>query len=712
VQFPTVPHRRARRPASLLLLLGLLFAGRLPAQTPPCRPARGDAAQWLARAMEAAGIARFEAPALGLNLVEMVTDDYESDRPYPPYLYEGRRSELWYFPASGLEFMNGESVDPYGARPMGRTWSSARGTWVQNDSAVRPFPAFNRFSWASRPLDAWAVLRDWTQGPSVKVTGSCIVRDFPRTELRRETRTGTERLYLDPKTGLPVQYSREEDDPMELWGQRAVDYIYATWVAIGPAQYPMASYRMVDGEPAIIRTAAWAQDAKAPVPPALADTADMPLTSPWPVTMPDTVRVSATTWVLHSRLFSNVVTLARDTVFLLDAQWTGEARARQDSTWIARLFPGRHPVVLVVSDLAWPHISGVRSWVAMGASVAAHRSARAFLTRVVQRRWRREPDLLERRRAAHPVAFHYIPVEDSLILAGGAVRVYPINGIGSEGALMTWLPADRFLYPGDYVQSLSGPSLQYAREVLDAAARVGASPERLAAMHLPLTAWSDLVRAARPGQQPTVGLELDPEQLVPGRDSFAILVGGRPGGWQVTALERTASGFRFTERTVMPGRMSQETEVGFDPAGGVTAVRHEGTSPRGATRIRLDYTPGRVRGAVTAPPDSAPAAVDTALPRGALDDNAFPALLAALRWREGASWTFPVFQSGARRLTSWRLSVRGVETVMTAGGPAPCWRAELQQEGQRVTFYVSQAAPHRTLRVVPEGAPVELLATR
>ncbi|MEO8448536.1 MAG: hypothetical protein ABI647_02025 [Gemmatimonadota bacterium] len=104
---------------------------------------------------------------------------------------------------------------------------------------------------------------------------------------------------------------------------------------------------------------------------------------------------------------------------------------------------------------------------------------------MIARSWRDHPDLLERHR--FPMRFR--AVNDSLRLAGGGLVLHAIDGIGSEGALMGWLPSERFLWASDYVQTVSEPS-QYASEVVSAAGRVGIRPARLAAQHLPLTEWS------------------------------------------------------------------------------------------------------------------------------------------------------------------------------------------------------------------------------
>ena len=59
--------------------------------------------------------------------------------------------------------------------------------------------------------------------------------------------------------------------------------------------------------------------------------------------------------------------------------------------------------MLVVTDLAWPHIGGVRYWVANGVPIITHRMSRSFLEEVINRRWTLKPDLLEQRRASTKV---------------------------------------------------------------------------------------------------------------------------------------------------------------------------------------------------------------------------------------------------------------------------------------------------------------------
>ena len=84
-------------------------------------------------------------------------------------------------------------------------------------------------------------------------------------------------------------------------------------------------------------------------------------------------------------------------------------------------------------------------------------------------------------------------------VAGGRVRLVPIDGIGSEVALMVYVGADRFLWASDYIQTVDEPSL-YAAEVMRAVERAGIEPLRTAAQHVPLSDWATVVAAQAKGR--------------------------------------------------------------------------------------------------------------------------------------------------------------------------------------------------------------------
>ena len=470
-----------------------------PAQASPqpalaCREVEGAAHSAVVKAQGAVGVPE-PGRVLRWRAHAGTVQDFQSDRSYPPFFLFFTSREAWFDPAAGVERARQRGgAYPGSAIPDSpfNTVASAVAAWIVRDTLVRPQPDLTNAA-TNRPLNPWAVIGDFLRAPDATVQGECSYRDYPRLALGRAGPYGAETLLLDLKTWVPVALVREEPHP--TWGQVQVEYVWSNWDDVtGGGRFPQTAFRVVDGAAQVSLTITDAsvlpRDSAPPL--ALPDSTlrlealQMAFDRPQ---APDTVRVADHAWLFVNPMYTTAAVLERDTVFLFDATLS-EARARQDSALVARLFPGRHPVVLVVTDLAWPHIGGVRFWVAQGATIVSHRAAKDFLERLINRRWTRDPDLLERLREG--VRFTFRPVSDSLALAGGTLVLYPIDGIASEGALMAWLPQHRFLWASDYIQTTRQPT-GYAREVLHAVGRTGIRPDRVAAEHLPLTPWSKIV---------------------------------------------------------------------------------------------------------------------------------------------------------------------------------------------------------------------------
>ena len=498
-----------RRPSclpALLVTLGMYTSpaaaqGTGGADRGGCVPAReADAGALLQEALRAIGAERLGDGIVRTRATEAVVENYQSDRAYPPFFLGMAALESWYTPGTGALRYHTRMAFPGGDFDMGEILGDAAATYRADGDSLQAAPALHGGALLSRAMDPWAVLHDWSSGTTVRVVGRCRVRDYPRIVLARSGPYGPEQLALDPGSHLPVSLEREE--PHYLWGQVAVGYVYSNWSREAGLWYSGSSFRTVDGEAEISRTttAFGTVSRDSAVALALPHTgaamppSDPPFLLPTP---PDSVRVSDATRLLVNRGYAEGVVLLGDTLYLLDAT-QGEQRARADSSLIARLFPGTHPIVLVVTDVAWPHVAGVRYWVARGATVVSHPLSRPFLEQVLARRWTRQPDLYERRRGRAKLAFR--EVRDSLTLAGGRLRVYALDGISSEGGLMAYVGPDRFLWAGDYVQTVAQPST-YAAEVWQAVRRAGLEPAQVAAQHLRLTPWTtvdSLVRSDLP----------------------------------------------------------------------------------------------------------------------------------------------------------------------------------------------------------------------
>lgn len=466
-----------------------VLAVTLSAPSPP------SASGWLARASRAVGLERAQGRVLHYRAMEGTEQSYQSDRTYPPFFSAFETREAWLEPGTGVERTTSRITYPGFEGPSSTLLATESASFMAGDTLPAPVPApqVHQGTLQLRPLDPWAVLIDWTRDLRVTLEGHRRFRDYDRIVLRRPGRFGIERLLLDAKSGYPVELERSE--PHYLWGQVAVSYLYTTWILADGVSYPGAVFRRVDDATEVTRTIGTFEL----ITPDQAPPLEVPAVSqPMPITLPrflqpanpDTVRIAPDLFLLGNAGYTEAVALAGDTVWMFEAT-QGAERARQDSVWIGKLFPGRHPIALVVTDLAWPHVGGVRWWVANGATVVSHPIARSFLEQVVARRWSERPDRLEQ---AHPrPELRFRSVRDSLIAGGGKIALYPIDGIASEGALMGFFPSHRFLWASDYVQTVTEPS-QYALEVYRATRRAGVAPALLAAEHLPRTPWDTLVK--------------------------------------------------------------------------------------------------------------------------------------------------------------------------------------------------------------------------
>lgn len=451
---------------------------------PPGAPA---AAEWLHRAAAMVLPATIDGRILRYNATTDVPMWEQSDRMYEPFIPNASTDQYWYDPASG-NIGRQRATQPWSVgKRAAELFTTTGAVYRARDTTIMQVPAAFLGDQMPLPLNPWTVLREWqARAAEVRVAQRCVYRDFPRIVLA----LGDDRLYLTESDATPIKLDRTV--PHYLWGQVRVAYLWNTWWEVtGGGRYPLATFAMYEGIVYHRQSAEMGSVTLAPrdSAPNLATPVSASMMPVPDLANPDTIRVSSNTWLLRTRMYTHAVTLQRDTIFLMDAT-TSEARSRGDSAWIAKLFPGRHPMVLVVTDLAWPHISGVRYWVARGATVVSHRMSADFLRRVVDRHWTLTPDLLERERSR--ARFRLTKVGDSLKLAGGAVIVHSMLGFSTEGAVAVWVAPDRFLWAGDYVQPT--PVSPYAKDVVRTVRALGLVPENVGAQHAPLTPWKTMLQ--------------------------------------------------------------------------------------------------------------------------------------------------------------------------------------------------------------------------
>jgi hypothetical protein len=441
-----------------------------------------DAKSALRQALDVTSFSSKAGVVVHWHDMQGVEQDYQSP---PPFITIPSSREAWFDPQTGVERSSAVSIFP-GSAPSPPSVSLYTRAGVFAIGADGPV-ARPGSTGAQRNLNLWAVLSDWRDARDVRTIDDRVYADYPRTVLSRAGEFGEERLFIDKKSGFPVKLERGE--PHYLWGQVRAEFTYTLWRLKDGVMFPTAVARVVDGFKEITRTIGdfeFIDRAQAPdlSVPSVAPAGPVPLfLQPLP---PKKTEVGPKTFLSSNTGYNEAITLIDGTIYVLDTT-QGEERAKQDLEMIRAAFPGPHPAVVVVSDLAWPHIAGVRFWVAQGATVISHRASKNFLTRVVDRRWTSAPDSLER----HRRKLNFIAVDKEMTLAGGRLRLIAIDGAESEGALMAYLADDGLLWASDYIQSVTRPAT-YTTEVWQAVHRSGITPKKVAAMHIPLTDWSQI----------------------------------------------------------------------------------------------------------------------------------------------------------------------------------------------------------------------------
>ena len=158
----------------------------------------------------------------------------------------------------------------------------------------------------------------------------------------------------------------------------------------------------------------------------------------------------------------------------------------------------------------------------------------------------------------------------------------------------------------------------------------------------------------------------------------------------------------------MPGMGVQVTEIFATRTGRPLKVVQTGRMAGQDVGLTLAYANGRATGSARVPNDQT-VKIDAAVPAGVVDDNMLQALLPLLPWTPSSKWEVPVFSGGLNALNTQTLAVTDEVEVSIPAGKFDAYRVELSAQSGVVAFYLSKAAPHRILKIVPGGAPFQFV---
>jgi hypothetical protein len=160
---------------------------------------------------------------------------------------------------------------------------------------------------------------------------------------------------------------------------------------------------------------------------------------------------------------------------------------------LAKRYPGaRVKAVLTTSD-AWPHLGGVREYVARGIPVFALGLNQPILERLLKADYRAKPDALAK--APKPARFTWVSGKTVIGTGDTRMELYPVRGENGERMMSVYFPALKLLYTSDEIQRQRDGSFfmpEFLLEVRDMIRREHLDVERVFGMHIGPTPWPEI----------------------------------------------------------------------------------------------------------------------------------------------------------------------------------------------------------------------------
>ncbi|HEX7121089.1 MAG TPA: hypothetical protein VF178_01875 [Gemmatimonadaceae bacterium] len=328
-------------------------------------------------------------------------------------------------------------------------------------------------------------------------------------------------LLLDVNTALPSGYLLRGPSPAgfdRVWGDVTRAVWYSLWSFDPPGlRYPRMVVEELNGQPlremsitavaflheppadslAIadsLRPAFLAMNAMAPSP------ATARLGRSWQGDSLPAIEPAPGIVVLPGLWYTSIVR-HQTGVTILEAP-IGPEYSAQVLAEAAKRYPGMPVTGVVTTSDAWPHLAGIREYVARDVPIHHLDLNRRILERLVRAPWRTEPDSLERRRQAakSPVSVRWEAVGRRTVIGEGPNRmeIIPARGEGAERMLLVWFPEHRLLYASDLLQPQPQGGFfwpEYVLEVTEIARREELEPRTVWAMHADPMPWSEVVAA-------------------------------------------------------------------------------------------------------------------------------------------------------------------------------------------------------------------------
>jgi len=309
------------------------------------------------------------------------------------------------------------------------------------------------------------------------------------------------RLLIDSGDFVPTALEIAEQDSFGIWGTVKRTTYYSLWTLLpGGVRYPLQFDRewngVSNGSTSIMKIAVNPPIDAAPF--TIPDEARKAFAAAPPSGIPTlkldpAKRVEVAPGIVQYAGNWNVAFVRQpDGVVVIEAP-VGSHYSAQVLDEAAKQYPGVKVKALITTSDAWPHLGGVREYVARGIPVFALDLNRPILERLLKADYSAKPDAL----AASPKPPTFTWVSGKTTIGSGETRLelYPIRGENGERMLMAYFPALKVLYTSDEIQKQRNGDYfmpEYLLEVRDAIRREHLDVDRIFGFHTAPTPWTEI----------------------------------------------------------------------------------------------------------------------------------------------------------------------------------------------------------------------------
>lgn len=480
----------------------------------PQQPAKGSAAELLHAALNAMGGEQKIRDLKAIHLTAVGHRNFleQSERPEGPYIIEYSRIDEW----RDLEHGNWKQE----AKTQDVLEENDRTVIVSGGIAVQKFGPKEMAASGEELQDAEdaltlspeRVLIKGLESPDLKRLPDLTLQDVPH-HLVEFTQNGMPiRLFLNAETHLPTAVEWVKAYPYgifwSIWGDITTRAYYSLWWLQDGFHYPLqvdifrnglpdrtATVTKVEFNPSVpadaFSIAQASRDAFTAQGKLTAD--DRPLGSRPPLEPAAGIVIIPGAW-------NATIVRQQDGIIVLEAPISSGYSSKVIAE-AARRFPGVPVKAVITTSDAWPHLGGVREYVARGIPVYAVRRTLPLLQRFLSAPRTSFPDALAK--SPRKPVFHLVSERVALGSGPNRMEIYPLSGETTERQVMVYFPEHKLLYGSDAFQKLPDGSWFYPQTISEVAAAV--EREHLAVesfymMHLGLTPWQEALKAIQAPQ--------------------------------------------------------------------------------------------------------------------------------------------------------------------------------------------------------------------